>query len=235
MFPWIRRPDQDPPSRYNIAPTQSVAVVPNRAEPQVDFFHWGLIPYWAKDPSIGNRSINARAETLASKPMFRNALIRRRCLIPADGFYEWKKNPDGTKTPVYIRLKSAKPFAFAGLWERWNSPGGSKVHSCTIITAEPNELMRDIHDRMPVILPEASYRRWLDPAEVDPSQIGKLLQSYPADEMQTVVVSRTVNNPRVDSPGCIEPAGESGEAASDAAGPRKTRVKQRNPAEPGLF
>src|SRR2546430_6638776 len=120
MFPWIRPADHEPPARYNIAPTQPIAAVANDGKSKIEFFHWGLIPSWAKDPSIGSRMINARAETLATKPAFRAALKRRRCLIPASGFYEWQKLSDGkTKQPMYIRMKSHKPFAFAGLWEMW--------------------------------------------------------------------------------------------------------------------
>jgi putative SOS response-associated peptidase YedK len=214
MFPWIRPPREDPPDRYNIAPTQPIAAVPNAAEPQVEFFHWGFIPYWAKDASIGNRMINARAETIATKPIFRNALQRRRCLIPASGFYEWKKNPNGTKTPMYIRMKDLKPFAFAGLWERWRSPDGSEVRSCTIITGKPNNLVRDIHDRMPLILPGESYRRWLEPGEVPAEQFEQMLAPYDAAAMEAYPVSRMVNNAKVESPQCIESV-----TADDAAAP----------------
>src|SRR5439155_13144753 len=158
---------QMPEPRYNIAPSQPIAVVANSGNNQIEFFRWGLVPSWAKDPSIGNRMINARCETLAEKPMFRAALKRRRCLIPASGFYEWKKNPDGkTKTPMYIRMKSGKPFAFAGLWDRWKSPDGSELLSCTIVTGKPNEMVADIHDRMPVILTGDACEKWVDPSEM---------------------------------------------------------------------
>jgi putative SOS response-associated peptidase YedK len=164
-FPWVNIPDGINP-RYNVAPSQPVAVIPNDGKNRLDFFTWGLIPSWAKDPAIGNRMINARAETLIEKPSFRTAFRRRRCLIPADGFFEWKVEPGRkTKTPMYIRLKSGKPFALAGLWERWDSPDGSTIFSCTIITTQPNELMQVIHNRMPVILPPQAYSLWLDPAE----------------------------------------------------------------------
>lgn len=205
LFPWIRPADAPPPPRYNIAPTQAVAVVPNKPSPQVEFFHWGLVPSWAKDPAIGNRMINARAETLAEKPAFRTALKRRRCLIPAHGFYEWRKNPDGTKTPLYIAMKSAKPFAFAGLWDEWHDPGGSVLPSCTIITTNPNALLKTIHDRMPAILRPDQYRQWLDPAEKDPRDLMPLLSPYPAEEMMATAVSRAVNSPKNDSPECIQP------------------------------
>src|SRR3954471_24884586 len=166
-FPWIDEPPADDPSRYNIAPTQPIVAVANNRADRFEHFHWGLIPSWAIDPGIGNRMINARAETLAEKPAFRTALRRRRCLIPADGFYEWRKESDKTKTPMYIRLKSGEPFAFAGLWDVWHSPDGSVVPSCTIVTTVPNELMASIHDRMPAILPESDYARWICPDEQD--------------------------------------------------------------------
>ncbi|MCJ7700742.1 MAG: SOS response-associated peptidase, partial [Anaerolineales bacterium] len=166
-FYWVNFGNASLSPRYNIAPTQGVAVVTNNGENKLDFFTWGLVPFWAKDPSIGNRMINARAETLAEKPSFRNAFKRRRCLILADGFYEWKKIPDNkTKIPTYIRLKDGKPFAFAGLWENWHSPDGSQILSTTIITTQPNDLVKPIHNRMPVILPEDSYQAWLTPDEI---------------------------------------------------------------------
>lgn len=191
--------------RYNIAPSQPVTVVANTGQNKVDFFVWGLIPAWAKDPGIGNRMINARAETLAEKPSFKAAYRRRRCLILADGFYEWRKNPDKSKTPMYIQLESKEPFAFAGLWERWNSPQGDEVLSCAIITTEPNEFMAKIHNRMPAILPRSTYEQWLDPAEQKPERLQSLLAPYPAEEMAAYAVSRVVNNPQNDTPECIEP------------------------------
>ena len=204
-FPWLNTPEGLSP-RYNIAPSQPVAVVPNDGRNQLDFYVWGLIPSWAKDPAIGNRMINARAETLIEKPSFRNAFRRRRCLIPADGFYEWKQEPGRkTKIPTYIRLKSGKPFAFAGLWERWDSPDGSTVFSCTIITTQPNELMQEIHNRMPVILPEAAYPLWLSPGEADAGALQAVLQPYPAGEMTAYPVSTLVNSPANDAAACIAP------------------------------
>jgi putative SOS response-associated peptidase YedK len=184
-----------------------VAVVPNDGKNRLDFFTWGLIPSWAKDPSIGNRMINARAETLAEKPSFRSAFHRRRCLILADGFYEWRKDDGKSKTPMYIRLEDGSPFAFAGLWELWNAPDGSQVLSCTIITTEPNPLMEKIHNRMPVILPEKAYSLWLQSGEADPNALSELLKPYPAEEMVAYPVSRLVNSPDNDLPAVIEPAG----------------------------
>ena len=192
--------------RYNIAPTQPIAAVANTGENKVDFFTWGLIPFWAKDPSIGSRMINARSETLAEKPSFKTAYKRRRCLVLADGFYEWKKEPDSkTKTPMYIQLESQQPFAFAGLWESWHNGDGSHILSCTIITTAPNSLMVNIHNRMPVILSPDAYPQWLDPAEKKPSDLQDLLQPYPPEEMTAFPVSRAVNNPRNDSPECVVP------------------------------
>jgi putative SOS response-associated peptidase YedK len=193
--------------RYNIAPSQPVAVVPNDGLLKLDYYVWGLIPSWAKDPSIGSRMINARGETLAEKPSFRAAFRRRRCLILADGFYEWQQTPGGkTKTPMYIRLKSGEPFAFAGLWESWNSPDGSQVLSCAIITTTPNALMEPIHNRMPVILPAAAYERWLEPGESNPAQLQALIQPYPAEDMLAYPVSTLVNRPENDVAACIQPA-----------------------------
>jgi len=163
-----------------------------------------LIPSWAKDPVIGSRMINARAESLAEKPSFRSAFRRRRCLVLADGFYEWRK--DGArKTPMYIKLASGRPFAFAGLWENWFSPDGSNILSCTIITTQPNTLMEPIHNRMPVILPPEAYPVWLSPSEQDPARLSALLSPYPPAQMTAFPVSTLVNSPANDSPGCIIP------------------------------
>ena len=206
-FPWLSIPDGITP-RYNIAPTQPVAVVPNDGKNRLDFFSWGLIPSWAKDPSIGNKMINARAETLQEKPSFRSAFRRRRCLILADGFFEWRQEAGAkVKTPMYIRLKTEKPFGLAGLWEAWQSPDGSKILSCTIITTQPNDLMQPIHNRMPVILPESAYSAWLSPEEVDPASLQPLLAPYPGDAMLAYPISRLVNSPENDTPEVIRPAG----------------------------
>jgi putative SOS response-associated peptidase YedK len=202
-FPFVEMPQGMQP-HFNIAPTQPVAVVPNDGRNRLDYFIWGLIPSWAKDPNIGSRLINARAETLQEKPSFRTAFRRRRCLVLADGFYEWKQGERG-KTPMYIRLASGKPFAFAGLWESWNAPDGSNVLSCTIITTQPNELMATIHNRMPVILLEESYSIWLESGEADPQRLAGLLKPYPAAQMQAYPVSPMVNSPKNDLPELIRP------------------------------
>jgi putative SOS response-associated peptidase YedK len=204
-FPWLTVPQGITP-RYNIAPTQPVAVVPNNSSHKLDFYIWGLIPSWAKDPEIGNRLVNARAESLAEKPSYRSAYRRRRCLVLTDGFYEWKQIPGSkSKTPIYIQLQSGKPFSFAGLWDLWNSPDGSQIYSCTIITTEPNSLMATIHNRMPVILPSEAYSQWLDPSEQRPEDLQKFLKPYPAEEMKAFPVSRLVNSPENDTPQCIQP------------------------------
>lgn len=200
----------DLPPCYNIEPTQPVATVVRDAEGganQLAMMRWGLIPSWAKDPTIGSRLINARGETVHEKPSFRSALRRRRCLILADGFYEWQARPDGPKQPMFITLKDGGLFAFAGLWERWTEPeSGAALTTCTIITTAPNELMAALHNRMPVILPRADYDAWLDPARSDPAQIMSLLRPYPAEDMVYYPVSRLVNDVRHDSPRLIERA-----------------------------
>lgn len=207
-FPWAVIPTDLEP-RFNIAPSQPVAVIPNTGDSTVSMYKWGLIPSWSKDPSIGDRMINARAESLAEKPSFRNAYRRRRCLILADGFYEWKQNPGmKSKQPVYIRLKDDHPFAFAGLWELWNSPDGSEIRSCTIITTQPNSLLEPIHNRMPVILPPGVYEQWLSPEDRKPDQLNGLLVPYPPDEMVAFPVSKMVNSPEYDAQELIKPVGE---------------------------
>ena len=204
-FPWVEFP-VDFPARYNIAPTQPVAVVPNDGKNRLDFFNWGLIPFWAKDPKIGYRLINARAESIAEKPSFRGSFKYKRCLILADGFYEWQTQP-GTKTkiPMYIHMKDRSPFAFAGLWDNWHSDDGSEIRSCTIITTQPNELVEKIHNRMPVILPKDGYTDWIKEGENDPEVLKSLLQPYPGDEMAAFPVSTQVNSPQNDTPEVILP------------------------------
>jgi putative SOS response-associated peptidase YedK len=187
--------------RYNIAPSQPILALPNDGANTAGFFVWGLIPSWAKDPSIGSRLINARAETLAEKPAFRAAYKYHRCLIFADGFYEWQAQPGAkTKLPHFIRLKSGLPFAFAGLWECWQSADGSEVRTAAIITIEPNARVAPIHNRMPVILSRADYAQWLDPAPQTPERLQSLLIPFPAGEMEARPVSALVNSPANDRP-----------------------------------
>ncbi|WLD93978.1 SOS response-associated peptidase [Alkalihalobacillus sp. AL-G] len=195
--------DIDLKPRFNIAPSQNIlAIVSNQRNRRAGLLKWGLIPPWAKDPSIGNKLINARAETAMEKPSFRNAIKRRRCLIPASGFYEWKKEGK-QKQPKYIQMKEDNLFAFAGLWERWSDDSGNPLHTCTILTTKPNELMEDIHNRMPVILPKDEYSRWLKSDE-EPEAIEDLLQPYDAEKMAAHNVSTLVNSPRNELPECIE-------------------------------
>jgi len=196
---------QDFRPRYNIAPGQDVLCVIRDGENRIEHLRWGLIPFWAKDPAIGNRLINVRAETVAEKPSFRSAFAKRRCLVVADGFYEWR--PEGKrKVPVYIFLKSKKPFGFAGLYENWKDPGGREIRTCTIITTEANDLVRPIHDRMPVILPEGVEDRWLDPSEGSRERLQAILTPYPAGEMAAFDVTSIVNSAAHDAPDCITPA-----------------------------
>ena len=204
-FPQFSFPAQFAP-RFNVAPTQPILAVANDGKSAADFFVWGLIPSWAKDPEIGNRLINARAETLAEKPSFRGSYRYKRCLIFADGFYEWKAQP-GTKTkaPYFIRLASGLPFAFAGLWGTWDSPDGSQLNSATIITTEPNSLLATLHNRMPVILGNDTYTQWLDTAPQKPEDLQPLLKPFAADQMAAHPVSTLVNSPANDRPELIQP------------------------------
>ncbi len=202
-------------ARFNIAPTQAVAVVraltpgPSPAmgegSRELVWLRWGLVPSWAKDPAIGSRLINARAETAAGKPAFRAAMRRRRCLLAADGFYEWQR-AGRAKQPYFIRLHEDRPMAFAGLWEVWEGTGHSSLETCTLLTTAANDLLRPIHDRMPVILAPENYPAWLDPAVEDPRRLEPLLVPYPGEEMEAYRVSSLVNDPTHDSPRCIEPA-----------------------------
>lgn len=168
----------------NITPGQQIAAV-IRVDNQNSLvgFRWGLIPSWAKDPSIGSKMFNERAESVSEKPSFRNAFRKRRCLIVADGFYEWQKLGKARK-PYYFSLKSGKPFGFAGLHESWTSPDHKKVNTCTIITTEPNALIKPIHDRMPVIVPRDSESAWIDPVNQNPGDLLSILKSYPAEDMK---------------------------------------------------
>jgi len=193
--------------RYNIAPSQPVAAV--RAAPagtgrELALLRWGLIPSWSKEPAIGNRLINARSETVQEKPSFRTAFKRRRCLIPANGFYEWQKRERG-KQPYYIRMRDSHPFAFAGLWDRWEGGEEGAVETCTILTTAANAVLAPIHDRMPVILPPGEYARWLDPSLKDPDSLTSLLAPFPTEEMDAFPVSPRVNAPSVNDAGCIAP------------------------------
>lgn len=195
--------------RYNIAPTQESPVVGLReagADRKASLLRWGLVPFWADDPKIGNKMINARAETVADKPAFRAAFKRRRCVVPASGFYEWKPTDDG-KQPYYIKRADDSLLGFAGLWEHWSDDEtGESIDSFTILTGEPNDLLGEIHDRMPVILQPNDYGFWLDPENDDKEALQELvLQPYPSEQLEAYPVSTHVNSPQNDDPGCIEP------------------------------
>ncbi len=194
--------------RFNIAPTQAAPVVrvsPHETPPQrqLVFLHWGLVPSWASDPAIGNRMINARAETAADKPSFRTAMRRRRCLVVADGFYEWQ-TVGKRRQPMFIHLRDERPLAFAGLWESWEGADHSALESCTILTTSANDLIRPIHDRMPVIVAPEDYGRWLDPSVQKAEPILPLLRPYPSEPMDAYPVSTRVNSPAQDDPRCVE-------------------------------
>ena len=192
--------------RYNIAPTQEVLAV--RESPdgrEMTFLKWGLIPSWAKDAAIGAKLINARSETVEEKPSFRDAFRRRRCLIPADGFYEWRKE-GGRKQPYFFRHKEERPFGFAGLWDRWEGEDGQVINSCTILTTEANGVLRPVHDRMPVILRPEDYEPWLEAGERERSLLRELLRPYPEEEMTGYPVSPAVNSTRGGGPELIAEA-----------------------------
>ncbi|MDQ2715516.1 MAG: SOS response-associated peptidase [Chloroflexota bacterium] len=181
--------------RYNVAPTQEVISVLHDDTAHLEWLRWGLIPSWAKEEAIGSKMINARAETLAEKPSFKRLLRSRRCLVVADGFYEWKSE-NGSKTPMYFTLKSKEPFAFAGLWDLWKSPDGRAIRSCTIITTQPNDVVAPVHNRMPAILSAAAREAWLDTTLHDEQALLPFLAPYAADQMTARAVSRLVNDPK---------------------------------------
>lgn len=205
LLPEVRI-DQAIAPRYNISPGQEVACILNQSEKKVELLKWGLIPFWAKDPSIGNKMINARAETLAEKASFKTPFRRKRCIILASGFYEWKKIP-GTKLkqPFYISLKDKSVFAFAGLWDSWKQSDSNFLKSCTIITTSPNELMSEIHDRMPVILAPDSIPKWLHVEEQETQSLQILLEPFDSNLMEAYEVGKYVNIPGYDSSDCIKP------------------------------
>ena len=193
--------------RYNIAPSQPIAAVrtPHTGiGRELAHLRWGLVPSWSKDPAIGNRLINARAETVQEKPSFLNAFRRHRCLIPTNGFYEWQRQERG-KQPYFVRMRDERIFAFAGLWDRWESPDDGVIETCAILTTAANAVLSPIHGRMPVILPQAEYARWLDPALKDPDELSPLLVPFPPEGMLAIPVSPRVNAPSTDDEKCIAP------------------------------
>jgi putative SOS response-associated peptidase YedK len=191
--------------RYNIAPTQPVALITNENPKELTFYKWGLIPSWSKDPSAAAKMINARSESAAEKPAFRSAFKRRRCIIPTDGYYEWQEH-SGEKVPMFIHFKDREVFGFAGLWEIWNSPDGSEVRTCTILTTDANRFMSTMHHRMPVILHKEDYPLWLSPDEEPSPVLQALMVPYTGDELTAYPVSKLVNKPANDSPELIQPA-----------------------------
>jgi putative SOS response-associated peptidase YedK len=206
----IRTIDFDIIPNFNVAPTQEIlTIVSHDNENKLEKLHWGLVPFWAKDTSIGSRMINARAETVSSKPSFRNAFKKRRCLIPADGFYEWT-GEKGKKQPYYVSIPSGEPFAFAGLWERWTDKDDKSVYSsCTIITTAASESIREIHHRMPVILYPEVYEKWLDVEIQDPKDLESVLRDGIIHDMKYYPVSTFVNSVKNNDPNCIKPIDES--------------------------
>ena len=191
---------------YNVAPTQDVLTVVGGETRRGGFMRWGLIPWWAKNASIGSRMINARAETVSEKPAFRDALRRRRCLVLADGFYEWQRT-GSVRKPMRVVMRSGEPFAFAGLWSVWRDPDGNRIPSCAIITTTANDLLRPVHDRMPVVLPRELEELWLDRSIDDPGALGSVLTPYLDDAMEAYEVSTLVNSAANDGPEVIEAVG----------------------------
>ncbi|QYR23709.1 SOS response-associated peptidase [Paenibacillus sp. sptzw28] len=192
--------------KYNVAPGQMVlAVVGDGTRNRLGELKWGLVPSWADDPKIGNKMLNARSETVWDKPAFKQLIRRKRCIIPADGFYEWQKNSSGSKQPMRIVMRSRSLFSMAGLYDTWVAPDGRKVSTCTILTTAPNELMAPIHDRMPVILEREDEALWLDRAFNDQRRLNQLLRPFPAEELEAYPVSAAVGSVANDEPSCIEP------------------------------
>lgn len=195
-----------PSPRFNIAPTQMVSTVLNEPTRQLIECRWGLIPFWAKDCSIGTKLINARSETAADRPSFRSSFQNKRCLIFADGFYEWQLLPDSkVKQPYFLRLKSEKPFAFAGLWDNWKDRNKKTLRTCTILTTAANAIVKPIHQRMPVILPQEAFDLWLSPDVVPAQDLMPLLKPFPADLMLTYPISNAVNSVRNDNSNIQQP------------------------------
>lgn len=229
--------------RYNVAPTQEVLVLRQRAAAEGGAvigqpMRWGLVPFWADDPSIGARMINARGESVVEKPAFRRAFASRRCLVPADGFFEWKKLGRGLKQPYHIQLRGSALFAFAGLWEEWrpkDKKDAAPLVTFTIITTEANDLVREIHDRMPVILRPEDEAAWLDPANADTAALEKLLHPYPAEAMEAIPVSALVNSPANDSPAVLEPLAIDADGGDDREERQPTKKPGRDDLQPKLF
>jgi putative SOS response-associated peptidase YedK len=198
------RPDLSP--RYNIAPSQQIAIVrqQNGGDRELVMMQWGLIPSWAKDPAIGYKMINARSETAHEKPSFKQALRSRRCIVPVSGFYEWEKKGK-EKIPHYIHLRDGDIMSLAGLWETWKSPEGERLETCAILTTAANSLLKPLHDRMPVVLHNEEFNLWFNRDVDDINLLAELFHSYPSDRLEEHIVSKGVNSPSNDSPECIVP------------------------------
>ena len=209
--------------RFNIAPTQPAPVVLARdGERRIELMRWGLVPHWADSLAVGARMINARVETFDQKPAFRDAVKQRRCLVPADGFFEWRLRGAGRSAkrfPIYLRPVPHRLFAFAGLWERWKSPDGVWIMSFTIVTGPPNELVAPYHDRMAVVVDPADYATWLEPGELPPDVLGRILAVPAVGDWQAAEVSQHANSPHNDDPRCIEPVEVEDEAPAPAKKP----------------
>jgi putative SOS response-associated peptidase YedK len=223
--------------RYNVAPTQTMPVIVQRADGTREMvqMRWGLIPSWAKDPTIGSRMINARSETAAEKPAFRSAMQKRRCLVPISGFYEWQKRSAGGKQPYYIHRADGEPIALAGLWESWtNSETGEKVETFTILTTNANDEVAPLHDRMPVVIEQEDFGKWLDPAMHDSAKASELLQPAADGVLAMHPVSSRVNTPKNDDAALIEPVAD-GEAHEPAKSKAPKERKSRQTDTGGLF
>ena len=219
--------DEQPnfPPRYNVAPTQPIAIVRVvGGKRQFALVRWGLLPSWVKDPKTFSLLINARGESAADKPAFRAAMRRRRCLIPVDGFYEWQ-NIGGRKRPFFIRAKSGRPFAFAGLWETWTGPNGEELETVAIVTTTANRALAPIHERMPVIVPPDAFGLWLNASEVDVHAAAALIVPAPDEFLDAYEVSTAVNRVANDSPALIAPAPDAPEAQAEAPAPSKAQRK----------
>jgi putative SOS response-associated peptidase YedK len=220
------RYDEQPnfPPRYNIAPTQPIAVVRLfEGKRQFVLMRWGLLPSWVKDPKAFSLIVNARGESVVDKPAFRAAMKYRRCLIPADGFYEWKSADRGRKQPFYVHAKSGEPLAFAGLWETWTGPNGEELDTATIVTTRANATLAPLHDRMPVIVPREAFDLWLDGTHVDAKTAETLIAPAPDDMLEAYPVSTAVNRTANDNPALLAPV------TSQPAAQEQAAVEQRKP------